>query len=110
MGFIFKDKNINPASYALNFPTTGANGLYFDLIIYGDGDVDGLTWTPVTHEGITATVRPITRMESLARNRDWLLTKYPFSFVRVTLTDPDASTQRGNPHPSRIPVPRLPQT
>ncbi|MWP63055.1 hypothetical protein GQ593_11975 [Gilliamella sp. Pas-s25] len=108
MGFIFKDKNINPASYALNFPTTGANGLYFDLVIYGY--VDGLIWTPVTHEGITATVKQITRMESLARNRNWLLTDHPFSFVRVTLTGPEASAQRGNPHPSRIQVPRLPQT
>ncbi|MWP61654.1 hypothetical protein GQ593_04715, partial [Gilliamella sp. Pas-s25] len=69
LGFIFKDKDTNPASYALNFPTTGANGLYFDLVIYGY--VDGLTWTPVTHEGITATVKQITRMESLARNRNW---------------------------------------
>ncbi|NUF49926.1 hypothetical protein [Gilliamella sp. ESL0250] len=108
LGFIFKDKDTNPASYALNFPTAGANGLYFDLVIYGY--VDGLTWTPVTHEGITATVKQITEMERLARNRNWFLTRHPFSFVRVTLTGPDASAQRGNPHLSRIPVPRLPQT
>ncbi|NUF48883.1 hypothetical protein [Gilliamella sp. ESL0250] len=107
-GYIVKD--INPASYALNFPTTGANRLYFDLIIYGYGDVDGLTWMPVTHEGITATVKPITRMESWVHNRDWILNKNPFSYARVTLTGPDANAQWGNPHPSRIPVPRLPQT
>jgi hypothetical protein len=46
--------SINPESYNLNFPTTGAHNLYFDLLI--TGDIEELTWEPVTHEGITATV------------------------------------------------------
>ena len=43
------------SDYSLNFPTTGANNLYFDLNIGGTGP---LTWPPVTKSGITATMTP----------------------------------------------------
>jgi hypothetical protein len=53
----------SPSSYELNFPTTGMNGLYFDLIL--GGDANDLIWdTPVTHGGITATVTNITLDDS----------------------------------------------
>ena len=80
------------SSYGLNFPTTGANGLYFDLDIGGGGP---LTWAPVSHGGITATMTnsPIT------------------TGVRVTLTGPVATpSQWSSSNPSRISKPTLPQT
>ncbi|OCG41922.1 hypothetical protein A9G25_04095 [Gilliamella sp. Bif1-4] len=51
----FLVQSINPKSYNQNFPTTGLDGLYFDLLITGI-EPEELTWEPVTHEGITATV------------------------------------------------------
>ncbi|NUF49774.1 hypothetical protein [Gilliamella sp. ESL0250] len=108
-------KDINPASYAFNFPTTGADGLYFDLIIYGDIDEDELTWSPVMHEGITATVKKIAARDSWA----WVLGNMTpdeeeffnsHIFMRVTLTGPEARTQWYNSYPSLIAKPRLPQT
>lgn len=71
---------VSTTSYASNFPTTGFNGAYFDLDMGGTGEV---TFPPVTHEGITASV-----------------TKLPFDNsyqatnglkVRVTLTGPFAT-------------------
>ncbi|MWP62506.1 hypothetical protein [Gilliamella sp. Pas-s25] len=93
----FLVQSTDPASYALNFPTTGADGLYFDLIIMGEASE--LTWTPVTHEGITATV---TRKTECNRECD--------VEFRVTLTGPEARAKINNPHPSLIAKPRLPQT
>ncbi|OCG62481.1 hypothetical protein [Gilliamella sp. GillExp13] len=51
----FLVQSTNPKSYNLNFPTTGAHNLYFDLLISGV-DINELTWKPVTLGGITATV------------------------------------------------------
>ncbi|WP_065575349.1 hypothetical protein [Gilliamella sp. GillExp13] len=51
----FLVQSTNPDLYNLNFPTTGAHNLYFDLLITGV-DINELTWKSVTHEGITATV------------------------------------------------------
>lgn len=46
-------------NYGLNFPTTGANGLFFDLIILGF-DAQTLTWpTTVTVNNITASITVI---------------------------------------------------
>ena len=50
----FLTQSTNPSSYGLNFPTTGANNLYFDLDIAGSNEA--LSWTPVTYTGITATM------------------------------------------------------
>ncbi|WP_218059406.1 hypothetical protein [Gilliamella sp. Bim1-2] len=100
----FLVQSINPESYSLNFPTTGAHNLYFDLLI--TGDIEELTWEPVTHEGITATVTNV-----VANNDYWI----PYEdlgqvVARVKLTGPEARNQWDNPHPNRIAKPRLPQT
>ncbi|OCG03054.1 hypothetical protein [Gilliamella sp. wkB112] len=52
-GFLIQ--STSPSSYDLNFPTTGANNLYFDLMVGGSGP---LTWPSVTLGGITATMTP----------------------------------------------------
>ena len=89
-GFI--PQSTAPSRYGSNFPTTGANGLYFDLEISGGGS---LSWSPVSHGGITATMTnsPVT------------------TGVRVTLTGPYATTSQQNSiSPGRISTPSLPQT
>lgn len=99
----FLVQSINPESYNLNFPTTGMNGLYFDLLISGV-DINELTWAPVTHEGITATVT------NVVANDDWIAYKERRKVVvRVKLTGPEARNQWKNPNPSPIAKPRLPQ-
>ncbi|MBI0155461.1 hypothetical protein, partial [Gilliamella sp. W8128] len=88
----FLTQSATPSSYGSNFPTTGANGFYFDLDISGVSQV--LSWAPVSHGGITATMTD---------------TPYPYNnypSVRVTLTGPFATS--GNP--VRIAIPSLPQT
>ncbi len=52
-GFI--TQSTNPSSYNLNFPTTGANNLYFDLDI---GGARSLTWENVEQGKITTIVTP----------------------------------------------------
>ncbi|OCG34074.1 hypothetical protein A9G31_11210 [Gilliamella sp. Gris1-4] len=100
----FLVQSTNPSSYELNFPTTGADGLYFDLLI---GGVDGsqLTWSPVTHGGITATVT------SVAANDSWIPGVDRGKVVaRVTLSGPRAdSTQLNSSNPSPLTSPSLPQ-
>jgi hypothetical protein len=100
----FLVQSTNPESYNLNFPTTGAHNLYFDLLISGV-DINELTWAPVTHEGITATV-------TNAVPHDWWLPAEDKRQVvaRVKLTGPEARNQRHNPHPNPIAKPVLPQT
>jgi len=89
-GFIVQSRD--PSSYGLNFPTTGANNLYFDLDI---GGVGPLRWDPVTHDGITATMTPNSSGTT----------------VRVTLTGPVANeAQWQSDSPSIIYRPSLPQT
>ena len=100
----FLVQSINPESYSLNFPTTGAHNLYFDLLISGV-DINKLTWEPVTHEGITATVT------NVVANDIWIPKEDKRQVVaRVKLTGPEAKNQWDNPNPRRITVPRLPQT
>ncbi|PXZ07411.1 hypothetical protein DKK70_06035 [Gilliamella apicola] len=83
-------QSTNSLYYNLNFPTTGANGLYFDLKIVGS---DSLTWASVTHSGITAT-----------------MTNPTSTNVRVTLTGPAATdSQWRSNNPGNIPRPSLPQ-
>ena len=79
-------------SYSKNFPTTGANNMSFDLDIGSGGS---LSWSPVSHGGITAT-----------------MTNLPFNAgVRVTLTGPAASqSQINSSTPGLISKPTLPQT
>ncbi|OCG13307.1 hypothetical protein A9G24_07735 [Gilliamella sp. App6-5] len=99
-GFI--PQSTNPTLYGSNFPTTGADGLYFDLDIRGI-DPNQLTWQPVTHEGITATVT-----RTIA-NDNWI-SDHPEVVTRVTLTGPEARAQKDNVNPSRISKPNLPKT
>ncbi|OCL22167.1 hypothetical protein A9G07_08735 [Gilliamella sp. wkB72] len=89
-GFI--PQSTDPSNYDLNFPTTGANNLFFDLDIGGGGS---LSWSPVSKGGITATMTnsPVT------------------TGVRVTLTGPyTTSSQQLSDNPGRISRPTLPQT
>ncbi|OCG42271.1 hypothetical protein A9G29_00035 [Gilliamella sp. Fer2-1] len=112
----FLTQSINLSSYSLNFPTTGADGLYFDLDI-GGVDASQLTWSPVTRGGITATVSWI-QPRSDSFTSAWGVTEYD-SWIddksqyvtRVTLNGPkasDAQIQSDNPSPLRRPI--LPQT
>ena len=89
-GFI--PQSTGPSSYGRNFPTTGANKLYFDLLIGGVSQP--LSWSPVSLGGITVTMSNPTATS-----------------VRVTLTGPYATTsQHSSDSPGPISKPALPQT
>ncbi|PXY93206.1 hypothetical protein [Gilliamella apis] len=92
MGYL--PQSVTPSSYGLNFPTTGTNKLYFNLRI--GGSTQYLSWKPVTHSGITATMT------------------YPYGTstrVRVTLTGPVATRSQWQSNNSgQIARPSLPQT
>ncbi|OTQ50871.1 hypothetical protein B6D06_03500 [Gilliamella apis] len=88
----FLPQSFTPSSYGLNFPTTGANNLYFDLLIGGVSQA--LSWAPVSHGGITATMTDSTSTS-----------------VRVTLTGPVATpSQWSSDNPGQIDRLSLPQT
>ncbi|MWP48928.1 MULTISPECIES: hypothetical protein [unclassified Gilliamella] len=110
-GFLLQ--STDPASYHLNFPTTGANNLFFDLVI--EGDATDLIWTPVTHAGITATVTPLTGCDYNQGQYDTSRNRYYnhegcFVVYRVKLTGPSAIAQGNNDIPAPIAKPNLPQT
>ena len=87
----FLPQSVTPSSYGLNFPTTGGNGLHFDLLIGGVSQA--LSWAPVKHSGIKATMTDSTSTS-----------------VRVTLTGPVATpSQWYSDNPRRIDRPSLPQ-
>ncbi|MBI0153347.1 hypothetical protein [Gilliamella sp. W8128] len=87
----FLTQSVTPSSYGLNFPTTGAHNLYFDLDISGNNQA--LSWAPVSHGGITATMTDSTSTS-----------------VRVTLTGPVATpSQWSSDNPGRIDSLSLPQ-
>ena len=88
-GFLLQ--SVMPSSYDSNFPTTGANNLYFDLEIGGINQA--LYWAPVSHDGITATMTNSTNTS-----------------VRVTLTGPFATkSQWISSNPGSFSKPSLPQ-
>ena len=94
----FLPQSVTPSSYGLNFPTTGAHNLVFDLLIAGTNQ--DLSWAPVSHGGITATMT-----RGVNDNYD-----SEFYKVRVTLTGPVATeSQRQSENPDRINRPSLPQ-
>ena len=114
----FLTQSTNPSFYDRNFPTTGSDGLYFDLEIPTGIDGSQLTWSPVTHSGITATVRwtrPLTGRFTSPDGRtiqadEWIRDKSK-NVARVTLTGPRASSsQIGSNYPSSLARPVLPQT
>ena len=87
----FLPQSTDPSRYGLNFPTTGANKLYFDLDIGGGGL---LSWSSVSQGGITVSVSNSTATS-----------------VRVTLIGPYATKSRQNSSsPGHISKPTLPQT
>ena len=88
----FLTQETDPSLYGRNFPTTGGNGLYFDLLISGVSQP--LSWSSVSQGGITVTMSNSTATS-----------------VRVTLTGPYATTsQHSSSTPGRISTPSLPQT
>ena len=88
----FLTQKTDPRYYGQNFPTTGANGLYFDLDISGVSQP--LSWSSVSQGDIT-----VTTSNSTATS------------VRVTLTGPYATTsQHSSSNPVPISKPTLPQT
>ena len=90
----FLTQSVTPSSYGLNFPTTGAHNLFFDLDIAGNNQA--LYWKAVSPNG-----------DIKAK-----MTKSTKNSVRVTLTGPavtDSSQQRSD-NPRRIKRPSLPQT
>ncbi|MCX8663527.1 hypothetical protein, partial [Gilliamella sp. B2911] len=89
-GFI--PQSTGPSSYRRNFPTTGANGLYFDLLISGVSQP--LSWSSVSQGGITV-----------------IMSNPTATSIRVTLTGPYATeSQQLSDNPGRISKPTLPQT
>ena len=88
----FLPQSFTPSSYGSNFPTTGANNLYFYLDIRGNNQA--LSWAPVSHGGITATMTDSTSTS-----------------VRVTLTGPAVTdrSQWESDNPRRIDRISLPQ-
>jgi len=95
----FLPQSVTPSSYGLNFPTTGANNLFFYLDIVGSNQT--LSWAPVSHGGITAT---------MTDSPDYNHYYYDYS-VRVTLTGPVVTdpNQWESENPDRIDRPSLPQ-
>ncbi|SCB83295.1 hypothetical protein GA0061081_1023 [Gilliamella bombicola] len=79
----FVTQSTSSSSYGRNFPTTGADGLYFDLEMPTGVDGSQLTWSVVTNGSITAIVR-WTRPYS---TDDWIsdTSKY---VTRVALINP----------------------
>ncbi|MCO6554936.1 MAG: hypothetical protein J6572_07995, partial [Gilliamella sp.] len=114
----FLVQSTNPSSYGLNFPTTGSDGLYFDLDIVGV-DASQLSWTVNTSGSITATVswtKPRTGTftdplwGSIVQYDSWIRDKSK-NVTRVTLNGPRASSsQISSSNPGQITVPTLPQT
>ncbi|OCL24114.1 hypothetical protein A9G07_04545 [Gilliamella sp. wkB72] len=88
----FLTQETDPSLYGRNFPTTGANGMYFDLLMTGVSQP--LSWSSVSLGGITVTMSNPTATS-----------------VRVTLTGPYATpSQHNSDSPNPISKPTLPQT
>ena len=88
----FLPQSVTPSSYDSNFPTTGANGLYFDLDI--GGVAQPLTWKAVSANGDIKATMTNSKRDS----------------VRITLTGPVAKdSQWSLDNPGNIDKPSLPQ-
>ncbi|MWN06000.1 hypothetical protein [Gilliamella sp. Pas-s95] len=105
----FLVQSTSPSSYELNFPTTGADGLYFDLDV-GGVDASQLSWTVDTSGRLRATVS--WRRPNQGTDKDKWITDKSSYVTRVTLRGPRASSaQINSSNPSRLtPLPSLPQT
>ncbi|OCG41109.1 hypothetical protein A9G25_06520 [Gilliamella sp. Bif1-4] len=101
----FLTQSTTPSSYDQNFPTTGADGLYFDLDI-GGIDASQLSWTVNTSGSLNATVS-----WRLPNQGDTWIKDTSKNVTRVTLHGPRASiTQIGSSNPDPLTRPSLPQT
>ena len=88
----FLPQSVTPSSYGLNFPTTGANNLYFDLDI--GGVAQPLMWKAVSANGDIKVTMTNSKRDS----------------VRITLTGPVAKdSQWSLDNPGNIDKPSLPQ-
>ncbi|NUF27177.1 hypothetical protein GYX25_03890 [Gilliamella sp. ESL0254] len=113
-GFLTQSNDFS--SYSLNFPTTGADGLYFDLEMPVEVNGSELTWSVVTNGSIRATVswtKPRSgRVISPSGGSDadaWIRDKSSY-VTRVTLNGPRASdTQIQSANPIPLEKPSLPQ-
>ncbi|MWN32780.1 MULTISPECIES: hypothetical protein, partial [unclassified Gilliamella] len=115
----FLTQSTSPSSYDRNFPTTGADGLYFDLEIPTGIDGSQLSWTVNTGGSISATVswtRPRTDSHpdplygTTIQNDKWISDKSK-NVTRVTLHGPRASSsQISSSNPRSLTRPSLPQT
>ncbi|OCG68414.1 hypothetical protein A9G39_02930 [Gilliamella sp. Imp1-6] len=107
----FLVQSTNPSSYNLNFPTTGSDGLYFDLDI-GGIDASQLSWTVNTIGSLGATVSwrlPVSDPSNSYIDR-WIRDKSK-NVTRVTLNGPKASSsQISSSNPGSLTRPSLPQT
>ncbi|MFQ0995442.1 hypothetical protein ACGH6Q_10560 [Gilliamella sp. BG2] len=65
----FSVQSIDPDLYYLNFPTTGMDGLYFDLLIT-DIRPEELKWEPVEEGGVRVTVTNVRANESMLPDED----------------------------------------
>ena len=91
-GYGFLPQSVTPSSYGLNFPTTGANNLYFDLNI--GGVAQPLAWKAVSANGDIKVTMTNSKRDS----------------VRITLTGPVAKdSQWSLDNPGNIDKPSLPQ-
>ncbi|OCG65511.1 hypothetical protein A9G39_08930 [Gilliamella sp. Imp1-6] len=107
----FLVQSTNPSSYDRNFPTIGADGLYFDLDI-GGIDASQLRWTVNTSGSLGATVSwrlPVSDPSNSYIDR-WIRDKSK-NVTRVTLRGPRASSsQISSSNPGSLTRPSLPQT
>ncbi|OCG58915.1 hypothetical protein A9G37_05950 [Gilliamella sp. GillExp13] len=107
---VFLVQSTSPSSYDRNFPTTGSDGLYFDLDI-GGLDASLLGWTVTTRGDITATVSwrlPVSDQNNSDIDR-WIRNKSKY-VTRVTLHGPKAdSAQISSSLPSSLARPSFPQ-
>ncbi|MWP46316.1 hypothetical protein [Gilliamella sp. Pas-s27] len=114
----FLVQSTSPSSYDRNFPTTGADGLYFDLEIPTGIDGSQLSWTVNTSGSISTTVswtRPrsgtFTDPKGNTVQADEWISDKSKNVARVTLHGPKAdSTQISLSNPSPLTRPSLPQT
>jgi hypothetical protein len=103
-GFLVQSTKL--ATYEQNFPTTGANGLYFYLDMDDDVNPSELSWPSVSQGGITAsmTVEPPKSSAGDGYHFERL------GGVKVTLTGPTVTAaQRQSSNPGTIAKPTLPQ-
>ncbi|MCO6551386.1 MAG: hypothetical protein J6563_00230 [Gilliamella sp.] len=92
--------------FSSEFPTTGADGLYFDLKIPAALDASQLSWAVNTSGILNAMVS-----WRLPNQSDYWITDKSRYVTRVTLSGPRAdSTQRNSSNPSPLTRPSLPQT